>query len=65
MRSVNINIWSGKWLVGQMAKYAELICWSGKCKISMKVGEMVGRGIGMILLQIGELVIGQITVGQN
>jgi len=39
--------------------------WLGKCKISMQVGEMVGRGIGTILLQIGELVIGQFSVGQN
>jgi len=38
--------------------------WSGKCKISMKVGEMVGRGIGTILLQIGELVIGENAVGE-
>jgi hypothetical protein len=36
--------------------------WSGKCKISMKVGEMVSRGIGTILLQIRELVIGENAV---
>jgi hypothetical protein len=53
-----------QWLVGQIVRVGQNV-WSGKWKISIKLGEMVGRGIGTILLQVGQLVIGQMAVGET